>query len=1364
VTDRVSLLRFYPLAIGLYQPGEFDDLPVQDEIDRLTDVLAEAFDTEHIPWNPTAPDETAVVARLREWAVDAAEHDSFLVWMGHGDTVGDEVALAVSTTRKGELFTGLGPEKFADAIREWWFHQQGGIAVVVIEACGSARFAELVLARLYEKYGQPTRLLLIGTSGPGSTNLGLFTEALAHALTGPAFAASNEISLHDLTSVLYGQMPDATLHADPNPKTVLRRRLKVLSGPASLDVRAEFAKLPATVRAHFITKAQGGQLTEPAWFFTGRSEERSKIAAWLRIANNGMLVITGAPGSGKSALLGDLVMQSRPDLRGALTGAGLIPQVPEDQRPPDEAFDATLHLTGLTADQVIAQIGAAAALKPPSTESTTEQVRWLVREIGARKLTILIDALDESQQSLLIARDVLRPLAELPTLRMIVGTRRSAHEGPDQQNTDQQDLLDALQPAHPPVIVRRDPDALRDYVERRLNHAIENQELPESARSYIADIAAQIATKDEQRGITPADATNEHQRERFGFLFAHLAVHEVLARPELLNHPTELLAGDHRTLFSQAAARLTAQRPVAHSLLHALALSQGRGLPIPGDIWAIIAGTLHGQSIPADDITWVTEAGKPYLIADAEAGQTVFRLAHATFAEHFVTSDDSADHRRIVEALVSTAVLRGEEWINPYMRSHLASHAAAGGMQAWQTLAENTQILDNLEPASVAMAAFSSSLPTLPPEIMACIGSRHLLESLSPAARAGVRQLGMARFAGVRQFGEPDPHANWHVRWADLRPQVPNLALTGHLGRITAMALFSLQGQQFLASGDEHGFIHIWDPVAGLPHASISNDSDHITSLVAITESSNRTLLACASAESSIKVWDTVTLTQVAKLRSSTLYELNLLVSYQDRSGRIHLVAVDEWDNLWDWLWPEGEPKQLTPGIEQISHIETITTPRGDVALVCAGENEIFLVDPKTGKARSLSPGDRFAIFTEDNDKQQIAIADGNTIRIKDIWTRKQVCKFRTDTRTYSLIAVPTPNRKTLIAAADEDGPIGLWDPVLARRVNWLSGHLGGTLAIKVFRDADGQSCLATGGSDTEVRLWNPFSTAASAYNKERPYRVADVRAAVFVPGPDGQDYLATGGSRGLLHIWDGMTGRHIREIRQRDSAALITALRMVRISNGPTLLAAVIRNGPVRLWDPATGELVRLFNQQQEYSPRHSVIADFRSRSSITNFRWPDGRSVTAIGEWDGVIHISDPVSGHELRELMGHTGRVSVVVNFTSQDGMPRLASASADGTVRVWNPINGTQLHRCEANDRSGFRRVRALTVFATADGRTLLASGGSSGVVRVWDPESGSLESELPFDSEIFTIVAGPPGLAVGAQEGVAVIYLLPQPSG
>ena len=65
---------------------------------------------------------------------------------------------------------------------------------------------------------------------------------------------------------------------------------------------------------------------------------------------------------------------------------------------------------------------------------------------------------------------MLRRIAALPTGRVVVGTRRSTHEGPDLPDTDAEDLLDALGRAPSTVVVdvERDPEAVATYVRRRL--------------------------------------------------------------------------------------------------------------------------------------------------------------------------------------------------------------------------------------------------------------------------------------------------------------------------------------------------------------------------------------------------------------------------------------------------------------------------------------------------------------------------------------------------------------------------------------------------------------------------------------------------------------------------------------------------------------------------------------------------------------------------------------------------------------------------------------------------------------------------------------------------------------------------------
>jgi hypothetical protein len=301
-------------------------------------------------------------------------------------------------------------------------------------------------------------------------------------------------------------------------------------------------------RHHFMAKAEGAEYGELAWFFEGRTSELSTMAAWLRTARSGMLVVHGRAGSGKSALLGNIMVQSLPDLCDALARRGLATALEPDEVPPARVFDAILHLAGLTMPQIIARIAAAAGLaEPPShadpARGIATDLDWLAVQLAGfhaqgRAFTVLADALDESTDPLDTGRSLLARIAAIPGVRVVVGTRVSSREVFDVPPPDT-DLLDAL--STPPsatsepgeerepvggttlVVVERDPDAIRRYVRRRLRAAQQFGRGGESVL-YLQDVTA----ADIER---VADDIADRRRE---FLYARLAVYELIEDALLL--------------------------------------------------------------------------------------------------------------------------------------------------------------------------------------------------------------------------------------------------------------------------------------------------------------------------------------------------------------------------------------------------------------------------------------------------------------------------------------------------------------------------------------------------------------------------------------------------------------------------------------------------------------------------------------------------------------------------------------------------------------------------------------------------------------------------------------------------------------
>ncbi|WP_329577000.1 trypsin-like peptidase domain-containing protein [Kitasatospora sp. NBC_01250] len=110
------------------------------------------------------------------------------------------------------------------------------------------------------------------------------------------------------------------------------------------------------------------------------------------------------------------------------------------------------------------------------------------------------------------------------------------------------------------------------------------------------------------------------------------------------------------------------------------------------------------------------------------------------------------------------------------------------------------------------------------------------------------------------------------------------------------------------------------------------------------------------------------------------------------------------------------------------------------------------------------------------------------------------------------------------------------------------------------------------------------------------------------------------------------------------------------------------------------------------------------------------EGRSLLASLD-ESAVRIWDPASGELLSILPGQESRMNALCTVPTAAG-PWLATANADGTVRLWDPLTGHRLHALHGHTGE----VRHLCA-VRADGRELLASAGEDRTVRLWDPVTG-----------------------------------------
>ncbi|MCF4136609.1 ATP-binding protein [Streptomyces sp. Tue 6430] len=382
------------------------------EADGVAELLSE-WGGDHREWQGEDRTMGATLARLREWSDPRPPRNSMLLWFGHGESNEDDALLAVrgagtdgedDSITPGQLGEYLVRNSRRRAFAEYW-------AVVVVEACGAARFVDQLLAYVLQRRAA-VRLLLIGSGADqGSGYAASFREVLAEVLT--EFSGNyHYIRLRDLAQRIQDLLsPGRVLYLLDGDEQLVRSSPSGRSVMMTLEdyarPRSEAQTVPEPDSAVVLGSVPSGLATaggdaptgELSWFFVGRTKERDRIAWWLASTGHGLLAVTGPPGCGKSALLGHLSSSVGPSA--ASSGAdGASRHEPWADDVPRPQLDTFLNLTGASVRQIVSQLARVFGVPAPSGISgDDERIRTLldaVRSKGARTRTLFADGLDAS--------------------------------------------------------------------------------------------------------------------------------------------------------------------------------------------------------------------------------------------------------------------------------------------------------------------------------------------------------------------------------------------------------------------------------------------------------------------------------------------------------------------------------------------------------------------------------------------------------------------------------------------------------------------------------------------------------------------------------------------------------------------------------------------------------------------------------------------------------------------------------------------------------------------------------------------------------------------------------------------------------
>ncbi|KOV77719.1 ATP-binding protein [Nocardia sp. NRRL S-836] len=220
----------------------------------------------------------------------------------------------------------------------------------------------------------------------------------------------------------------------PPPPTLVGKSRRQLAAPTrELD--------------YWLDRASGRiSATDPGWYFTGRGELTTQLARFLTYGT-GMLVITGAAGTGKSAIIARAVTLSDPDFLANPHYADAVASADPDTVPPPGSVDLAVLARNKTTEEITEQLLTAAGVTPAHTADVGGRTATLRHQVldqfePGRPITIVIDGLDEAVAPAHTATDLIGPLLRHRRVRLIVGVRSSAPGQPG--SAAEAGLLDLL--------------------------------------------------------------------------------------------------------------------------------------------------------------------------------------------------------------------------------------------------------------------------------------------------------------------------------------------------------------------------------------------------------------------------------------------------------------------------------------------------------------------------------------------------------------------------------------------------------------------------------------------------------------------------------------------------------------------------------------------------------------------------------------------------------------------------------------------------------------------------------------------------------------------------------------------------------